>query len=106
MKMRCVVFALSGVVLLAGCASGPITTWPYSSWYSESGADSMGGFKARRDGCLAQVGANLQPARVPKGRGQEQGEERFRGGSLHRQAAWAGRIAGLRGFHAVFSFKR
>ena len=67
MKMRCVVFALSGVVLLAGCASGPITTWPYSSWYSESGADSMGNFDAKRAECLSSVGANLEPSRVPKG---------------------------------------
>ena len=71
MSVRFIVLTLVGALLLAGCASGPITTWPYSSWYSESGADSMGGFKARRDGCLAQVGANLQPARVPKGSGQE-----------------------------------
>ena len=71
MSIRSIVWALIGALLLAGCASGPITTWPYSSWYNESGADSMGGFKARRAECLSEVGANLQPSRVPKGSGQE-----------------------------------
>ena len=71
MRMRFIVAALAGALLFAGCASGPITTWPYSSWYSEAGQNSMGDFEERRDQCLRQVGANLQPARVPKNSGQE-----------------------------------
>ena len=67
MSIRSIVWALIGALLLAGCASGPITTWPYSSWYNESGADSMGNFDAKRAECLSSVGANLEPSRVPKG---------------------------------------
>lgn len=71
MSMRSIVCVLIGALWLAGCASGPITTWPYSSWYSQSGNDSMASFNARRAECLSSVGANLEPSRVPKGSGQE-----------------------------------
>ena len=66
--MRSIVCVLIGALWLAGCASGPITTWPYSSWYSQSGNDSMASFNARPPEFLSSVGANLEPSRVPSAR--------------------------------------
>lgn len=52
---------------MAGCApQEPLTVWPYSAWYMESGGGSLGGFQEQRKQCLQSLGIG-DPAAVKPG---------------------------------------
>jgi hypothetical protein len=57
---------LLGVLLLCACARSSATTWGYSSWYRNGGADGfMGAFEMQRNTCLSELQvqdtASIQP---------------------------------------------
>jgi hypothetical protein len=58
------------VFAFACAAKTPVTTWYYSSWYSQSMTASLGGFEKAQAACLAEGGIT-DPAAVEPGSSAE-----------------------------------